>query len=625
MDHHAGRKRYPLYQVKMDNTKKISLPPFWAENTVPILLSTAVMSAASYIYSAGSVLAVILFTIVSLGFSLLLFSLYEFLRQKGKTWLTTIVVVLLLITSDMLALRFVDFRSITELSSWVLEPSRFTQVHYGSVFSMILLIGFILISCLYYFTRVRYRKLFLFLICLCPFCLFAKTFTAIPVIYPIVLMTLFFFIMTGNAGKASSDGKEQLIHGMNRGTAVSSLAFVLAVTILASFMPKLEFAPFREQFDEFVTGVTISAAETANFDDFSNNSSGSSSSSDDTVVFYFYGANPKLVKRQCFNIYDGTENTWKYYGNSNDGEWLENGRQNPDGRRNTTVKLTVDGNEQVISLPNTIKSEYTSCFAVPVFQLESGEHKVKLEHIDGTCVMDSLLVSAYNHNTNVSAAVIEDADRTTASVKSFLAVAPYDGYYTVKADAESASVDGAKIAFENGEASLFLKRGLNYIDVASDKKINLSATYVSEEVHPEAQQLFLADSFVLSGGAKLSGKFADGISSLGGSAEITYNAPEAGVYRLTFSYSNNDEGGVHDYNVDLIERYITVSVNASEQGNCFCRNTYSWDTVKTVTFSVELKKGENTVTFSNNGSERFNNQTAFAPHIYCVTVSPAQL
>ena len=319
MDHNAGRKRYPLYQVKMDNTKIISLPPFWAENTVPILLSTAVMSAASYIYSAGSVLAVILFTVVSLGFSLLLFSLYEFLRQKGKTWLTTIVVVLLLITSDMLALRFVDFRSITELSSWVLEPSRFTQVHYGSVFSMILLIGFILISCLYYFTRVRYRKLFLFLICLCPFCLFAKTFTAIPVIYPIVLMTLFFFIMTGNAGKASSDGKEQLIHGMNRGTAVSSLAFVLAVTILASFMPKLEFAPFREQFDEFVTGVTISAAETANFDDFSNNSSGSSSSSDDTVVFYFYGANPKLVKRQCFNIYDGTENTWKYYGNSNDG------------------------------------------------------------------------------------------------------------------------------------------------------------------------------------------------------------------------------------------------------------------------------------------------------------------
>lgn len=313
------------------------------------------------------------------------------------------------------------------------------------------------------------------------------------------------------------------------------------------------------------------------------------------------------------------------YGNSNDGEWLENGRQNPDGRKDTTVKLTIDGKEQVISLPNTIKSEYTSCFAVPVFQLESGEHKVKLEHIDGTCVMDSLLISPYNHAPNVSAAVLEDADRTTDTVKSFLTVAPYDGYYTVKADAESASVDGAKITFENGEARLFLKRGLNYIDVASDKKISLEAAYVSEEVHPEAQQLFPADSFGFSGGAKLSGKFADGISSLGGDAEISYYAAKAGTYRLTFSYSNNDEGGVHDYNVDLIERYITVSVNGQEQGNCFCRNTYSWDTVKTVTFSVELKKGENTVTFSNNGSERFNNQTAFAPHIYSVTVSPAQL
>lgn len=302
----------------MNNTKKIPIPPFWAENTVPILLSTAVMSAASYIYSARSAFAVILFTLVSLGFSLLLFSLYELLRKKGKTWLTAIVVVLLLIVSDILALRFVDFRSISELSSWVLEPSRFTQVHYGSVLAMIMLIGFILISCLYYFTRVRYRKLFLFLICLCPFCLFAKTFTTIPVIYPIVLMTLFFFIMTGNAGRSDAEGKDQLIHGASRGTALSSLAFVLAVTILASFLPKLEYAPFREQFDEFVTGVTINAAENANFDDFSNNSSGSSSA-DDTVVFYFYGANPKLVKRQCFNTYDISDNTWKYYGSANDG------------------------------------------------------------------------------------------------------------------------------------------------------------------------------------------------------------------------------------------------------------------------------------------------------------------
>ncbi|MBQ3842909.1 MAG: hypothetical protein II820_09490 [Ruminiclostridium sp.] len=301
----------------MNTTKKISLPPFWAENTVPILLSTAVMSAASYIYSAGSALAVFLFTLTSLGFSLLLFALYEMLRKVGKTWLTTIIVVLLLIVSDFLALRFVDFRSITELSMWVLEPSRFSQVHYGSVFAMIMLIGFILISCLYYFTRVRYRKLFLFLICLCPFCLFAKTFTTIPVIYPIVMMTLFFFIMTGNAGKTTGSNVHTL-KDTNRGTAMSSLAFVLAVTILASFLPKLDYAPFREQFDEFVTGVTINAAETANFDDFSDTSS-DSSSTDDTVVFYFYGANPELVKRQCFNIYDLAENSWGYYGNSNDG------------------------------------------------------------------------------------------------------------------------------------------------------------------------------------------------------------------------------------------------------------------------------------------------------------------
>jgi len=304
----------------MSKSRSFTLPPFWAENTVPVLLSTAVMSAASYIYSAGSGQAVLLFTAVSLLYSLLIFAVYELMRKAGKTWLTTIVVVIMLIVSDTLALRLVDFRNIAELSSWVLEPSRFTQVHYGSTFAMVILIGFILISCLYYFTRVRYRKLFLFLICLCPFCLFAKTFTAIPVIYPVILMTLFFFIMTGNAGKTggSNAGGEQITSSLSRGTALSSLAFVLAVTILASFLPKLEFAPFREQFDEFVTGVTISAAENANFDDFSESSS-TSSSSDDTVVFYFYGANPHIVKRQCFNLYSVSDNTWGYYGNPNDG------------------------------------------------------------------------------------------------------------------------------------------------------------------------------------------------------------------------------------------------------------------------------------------------------------------
>ena len=89
---------------------------------------------------------------------------------------------------------------------------------------------------------------------------------------------------------------------------------------------------------------------------------------------------------------------------------------------------------------------------------------------------------------------------------------------------------------------------------------------------------------------------------------------------MTVEYANNDEGGVHSYNVDLIERYITVDVNG-EKTNLWCRNTYSWDTVKTVTLNIELNEGENVIAFSNDGSNKFNNRDSYAPHIYLVSVN----
>ena len=89
----------------------------------------------------------------------------------------------------------------------------------------------------------------------------------------------------------------------------------------------------------------------------------------------------------------------------------------------------------------------------------------------------------------------------------------------------------------------------------------------------------------LSDGATLVKDHIENISCNGGSSSFTVNAPKNGNYRLTVAYSNNDEGGVHSYNVDLIERFITVDVNGETQ-NLWCRNTYSWNTVKTVIIKI---------------------------------------
>ncbi len=290
------------------------------------------------------------------------------------------------------------------------------------------------------------------------------------------------------------------------------------------------------------------------------------------------------------------------YGNSNDG-------RTPDDRKDTLAEMTFDGLVSEISFPNTIKSEYTDKMTF-TYYLEAGNHSLKLAHKSGTFVVDSLLVSAHSESSEIT--VLDDNGK-------FLAIAPYDGFYGMDiGSATEFTVDGARGEAQNGKALVYLRKGLNSIDASTDKCVIETSDSVGN------QTKINADEMALSGGAQLklgaNGAYIDGISSASGAAEFTVNADKSGSCRMTVSYANNDEGGVHSYNVDLIERYITVEVNGKPQ-TLWCRNTYSWQTVKTATVNIELEAGENTVVFSNDGSVKFNNTDSYAPHIYSVAVN----
>ncbi len=310
------------------------------------------------------------------------------------------------------------------------------------------------------------------------------------------------------------------------------------------------------------------------------------------------------------------------YGNSNDGAFMENGRQNPDDRTNTLVDLLVDGAMQTVALPNTIKSEYTSCYTMQL-SLTEGEHEICVQHNTGTYVLDSLVVSEYNENETI--AILSDADRTANDIRSFLAVAPNDGYYVVYTDtAETAFyVDGCVAQTdEKGIATVYLRRGLNYLVFACEQAVEIAAT--ASQLH-ENILLSAADAKLENAQLKTDKNGVTYIDSMlcnEGTATFTMQAEKAGDYRVTLLYSNNDEGGVHDYNVDLIERYVTVTVNGEQTQNVFCRNTYSWETFKTVTFNVYLNQGENTLLFTNDGSILFNDNETYTPYIAELTVNP---
>ncbi len=295
------------------------------------------------------------------------------------------------------------------------------------------------------------------------------------------------------------------------------------------------------------------------------------------------------------------------YGKHNDGS-------TPNDRVDGRAIMTLDKTTEDIYLPNTIKSEYTDKITF-VRYLEKGEHTISFAHGDGTFVLDSMLVRRHEDIDEIT--LIPDSDRTNDTTQSFLAVAPYDGFYSMETSREmSFKIDGGD-AYTDGNSTVYLRKGLNYIDFQTNEPIECTVSGTDDKNY---NVIVSADEMVLLNGATLNGDHIENISCNGGMATFKVNAKKPGNYRLTISYSNNDEGGVHSYNVDLIERYVTVDVNGKSQ-SIWCRNTYSWDTVKTATMNVELQKGENTIIFTNDGSVKFNNRDTYAPYIFNVSVN----
>ncbi len=115
-------------------------------------------------------------------------------------------------------------------------------------------------------------------------------------------------------------------------------------------------------------------------------------------------------------------------------------------------------------------------------------------------------------------------------------------------------------------------------------------------------------------------------------AEITVTADTAGVYSLGITYSNDEPAPVmlksdgttyvHPYNVDLVERYMQISVNGNEPETVYFRNTYSWDSYRTVEVLVTLQEGENTIRFYNDNSYQFSSLVnSTAPVISSLTIA----
>ena len=299
------------------------------------------------------------------------------------------------------------------------------------------------------------------------------------------------------------------------------------------------------------------------------------------------------------------------YGNSNDGPASTD-------RTYSVSNFTLDSVTRELYFENTVKSELTSVYDMNV-KLSEGEHTLSFSHNKGTIVLDSILVKKTADSDDVYFEKDDDKKNT------YLAVAPDDGYYDIETAKNSEiTVDGANaLVNDKGMATVYLRRGLNYVTVAE----NASFDVCLSDKKGRVINLEPADA-ILDGTAEIKmnefhkKEYISGISDKGGSARYSVTVETEGIYKLTVLYANNRENGVHDYNVDLVEDFITISVNGEKTENLYCRNTYSTDTYTTVTTNITLKAGENVVVFSNDGANKFNGNETFAPDIAIVTINP---
>lgn len=288
------------------------MPAFIKTHYISIVFSTVLLSATAFIYSS-SVIGVAV-TAVGFALTVVLFLLYDLCNRKQNKWLTCVVSLGVMFSCLGLGAALIygiDDYNIVKAGMWIFQP-RDTDVnkHPQFAFALMFIFGCFFDTAVYYFTAIRYRRLMLFLICLCPFALFAKTFTDIPVIYSILTVICYFLIMfKHNAGVGGRSGDTMTVN--DKWYTITAVMFALTVIVIASFFPKPESAPFREQFDRLITGVQFKGVTAEAFGDFADTSSDASSSADENELLYTVSADsPLYLRRQVFDVYNGVE--WTY-------------------------------------------------------------------------------------------------------------------------------------------------------------------------------------------------------------------------------------------------------------------------------------------------------------------------
>ncbi|WP_329331919.1 Ig-like domain-containing protein [Streptomyces sp. NBC_00663] len=223
-------------------------------------------------------------------------------------------------------------------------------------------------------------------------------------------------------------------------------------------------------------------------------------------------------------------------------------------------------------------------------------------------------------------------------------------------DVDTLGGTGARLAV-NGHDVLHLAKGRSSVAVSLAGGLNkVTLTGSSSPVLVDRLSVtptegalpvrtYEAQDAVLTGSATLTplSLATDGtaITGIGGApgnantAQFTVTADRAGLYALRVRYSNPEQSEATHYNPDPLARHADITVNGGETRRVGFPHSFHQNNFWELTVPVQLKKGENTVTFRSEELPNFDGTTyasdtfpgvllrsRYAPLIDRITVAP---
>lgn len=334
--------------------------------------------------------------------------------------------------------------------------------------------------------------------------------------------------------------------------------------------------------------------------------------------------------------------------------------------KNITQKLVIDGEESILHLPNTLFYSMEG-MAEEYVNLTRGNHTINLMYNgDEGAFHDCLYVSyagAYDEELPIFNRIYqaESADFNPESLSVTESAVPYftgSGYVTglnevlvsdgggirqivrvpesglyniafryTASDYGNINLylDNTNLTFSNhltdieitptdswdvAYTTIFLKKGLNIIDIGTDTDANIDymaviASDTDQSVTYEAEDATGNFKTQTSKGVTYTLPLQGGENSRETDyIELSVTADEEGLYKMQVFQSNNELCGTHSYNIKIIDRYASFEVNGDKANarRYFFPNSFSDDTFLERTIPVYLEKGENTIRIYNDDS-----------------------